>query len=43
MKGDGYLITHNIVFNGNYFFVNADVRGELKVELQDAQGKVISG
>jgi len=41
--GQGYLITRNIVFNGNYFFVNADVRGELKVELQDANGKIISG
>jgi hypothetical protein len=42
-NGDGYLITRNIVFTGNYFFVNADVKGELKVELEDAEGKVISG
>ncbi len=42
-NSDGYLTTHNIVFNGNYFFVNADAKGELKVELQDTNGKVIPG
>ena len=42
-NGDGYLITHTVVFNGNYFFVNGNVRGELKVELQDTDGKAIPG
>ena len=40
---EGSLTTHNVLFNGNYFFVNADVKGELRVELLDAKGKPIPG
>ena len=40
---DGYLTTRNIIFDGNYFFVNADVKEELRVELQDINGKPIHG
>lgn len=41
--GQGSLITRDIIFNGNYFFVNGDIKGELKVELQDGTGKAIPG
>lgn len=40
---EGFLTTRNVLFNGNYFFVNADVKGELKVELLDATGKPVPG
>lgn len=42
-NSEGFLTTRNLTFNGNYFFVNADIRGELRVELQDAEGRVIPG
>lgn len=42
-SGEGFLTTRNVVFDGNYFFVNADVKGELRVELLDANGKPIPG
>ncbi len=40
---DGYLTTRNIIFDGDYFFVNANVKEELRVELQDINGKPIHG
>lgn len=40
---EGFLTTRPVIFSGNYLFVNADVRGELRVELQDKNGKPISG
>ena len=43
MKGSGELQTPLLKFNGEYFFVNANVTGGLQVELLDAQGAVISG
>lgn len=39
----GYLLTKTVMFKGNYFFVNADVKGELAVELQDSNGRPIPG
>lgn len=42
-KKEGYLTTRTISFNGSYFFVNADVKGELKVELLDAAGNPLQG
>lgn len=42
-SNEGYLTTRTITFNGNYFFVNADVKGELKVELLDVNSKPIKG
>lgn len=35
------LTTEPIRFDGNYLFVNADVRGSLQVELLDADGKML--
>lgn len=43
MSGSGELTTVPMVFNGEYFFVNADVRGELRVEILDKNGNVVSG
>ena len=42
-SGEGFLTTRNITFSGDYFFINADVKGELSVELQDANGKPLAG
>lgn len=42
-KKEGYLITESISFDGQYFFVNADIRGQLAVELLDENGIVIPG
>lgn len=39
---EGYLTTEKVTFDGDYFFVNAEAKG-LKVELLDADGKVIPG
>jgi len=41
--GEGFLTTRTIIFNGDYFFVNADIKGELRVELLDSNGKPIPG
>lgn len=43
MSGRGELTTEVLAFTGKYFFVNADIRGSLKVELLDTQGNVIPG
>lgn len=40
---DGYLLTEKVVFDGKYLFVNADVKGTLAVEVQDADGQVVEG
>lgn len=40
---EGYLLTEKIVFDGKYLFVNADVKGTLAVEIQDADGRVVEG
>ena len=41
--GEGVLTTRPLVFNGEWMFVNADCpNGELRVEAQDAQGRVIA-
>lgn len=45
-KKEGYLLTEKMTFDGNYFFVNADVhpkKGKLYVELLDEKGNVIPG
>ena len=42
-EGQGYLTTAKVNFNGDYLFVNADVKGELRVEILDINGKVIPG
>lgn len=43
MSGTGELTTELLRFKGERFFVNADVKGSLKVELLDSNGKVIDG
>lgn len=43
MSGTGELQTVPMRFSGSYFFVNADIRGDLQVEIQDADGKTIDG
>lgn len=45
-KGEGYLLTEKIRFDGKYLFVNADVKQRkslLAVEIQDADGNPIPG
>lgn len=43
MKGTGELLTAKLKFTGSYFYVNANINGELKVELLKADGTVIPG
>ena len=43
MSGSGELVTEELTFKGEYFFVNACVNGNLKVEILDSTGKVIEG
>lgn len=43
MSGSGELTTVPMIFNGEHFFVNAKVNGELRVEILDKTGKVVSG
>lgn len=43
MSGTGELQTEPLRFKGKYFFVNADIKGNLLVEIQDKDGKVIDG
>lgn len=43
MKGTGALETPILKFTGNYFYINANVNGELKVELLNPDGTVILG
>lgn len=43
MSGSGSLLTEPICFSGSNFFVNADVRGSLQVELLDRDGKPLQG
>lgn len=43
MKGTGELLTAKLKFAGSYFYVNANISGELKVELLNTDGTVISG
>lgn len=43
---EGYLVTEPVTFDGQYFFVNIDLKqqkGSLKVELLDNNGNVIPG
>ncbi len=40
---DSYLTTEKLVFDGKYMFVNANVKGELAVEILDADGNPIKG
>lgn len=43
MKGTGELLTAKLKFTGSYFYVNANISGELRVELLNADGTVIPG
>ncbi len=43
MSGTGTLTTELLQYEGEYFFVNANARGDLKVELLDLNGNVIEG
>lgn len=43
MRGTGELLTPKLKFTGSYFFVNAKISGELRVELLDEAGQVIPG
>lgn len=43
MSGTGELQTVPMRFSGSYFFINADIRGDLQVEIQDTDGKTIDG
>lgn len=43
-KQEGFLETETITFNGEYLFVNADMRkGVLKIEILDEKGNIIPG
>lgn len=42
-KGDGYLLTEKITFDGKHVFVNADVRGKLLIEILDENKRPIEG
>lgn len=43
MSGIGELQTEPLRFAGKYLFVNADVKGDMLVEIQDRNGKAIEG
>ena len=43
MSGSGELLTVPMKFTGEYFYVNADVKGSLRVEILDESGNAISG
>lgn len=43
MSGTGELITETFKFSGEYLFINANVKGNLHVEILDADGKTLSG
>lgn len=43
MSGSGELQTEPIRFKGSYLFVNADIRGDLLVEIQDRNGNAVEG
>lgn len=43
MSGTGELLTPPLRFTGEYFFVNADIAGDLRVELLDADGNILDG
>lgn len=43
MSGTGELMTEVLKFEGEYLFVNANVKGALQVEILDKSGKAISG
>ncbi len=38
-----YLVTETVLFDGRFFFVNADVKGKLKVEITDRNDRPIRG
>lgn len=40
---EGYLITEPLLFDGDYLFVNANIRGEMRVEILDNKGNTIKG
>lgn len=41
--GEGHLTTEKITFDGRYLFINADVKGELAVEVLDEKGNPVKG
>lgn len=43
IDGQGFLLTEKISFDGEYLFVNAEVKGQLTAEILDAKGRVIEG
>lgn len=40
-KHGGYLITELLTFKGKYLFINANVRGSIRVEVLSEQGKIL--
>ena len=42
-KKEGFLTTEQLSFDGKFLFVNADIKGQLSVEVLDEQGNPISG
>jgi hypothetical protein len=38
----GTLVTRPVTFSGRFLFVNADVRGDLRVEILDREGRVMA-
>ena len=42
-NSEGFLITEEVLFNGKYFFVNADVNGKLWVEILDEKSQPVEG
>lgn len=43
MSGNGELVTESLKFSGKYFYVNANIKGSIKVELLETNGSPISG
>jgi hypothetical protein len=43
VRDDAAVITRPIRFSGNHVFINADIRGALRVEVLDREGRTIPG
>ncbi|MGL4909024.1 MAG: hypothetical protein ACRC3G_06800 [Bacteroidales bacterium] len=43
MEGTGTLTTEKLKFTGEYFYVNADIAGDLQVEILNEKGEPITG
>jgi len=43
MESSGTVVTRPLTFDGSYFFINADIKGNLIIEILDEKGKLIPG